>query len=266
MLMVSPPWATAVFLARIVMPFSRSRSPESSTRSATRSFARKAPDCHSIASTSVVLPWSTWATIATLRMSSRVGTTPMLRRGITVRSGAARSRTPGPICRRALERLGRRAAEVRSEWGSGNRTFGVGQRPHPFPMLGDLYRPPERRTPPMRRISTLIVALATAASGLALLPTTPAAAVDADHGSTIVSADPANFTPQIMDDTGIVYAITQVGSQIVVGGVFTQVKQPGGTPVTRSNLFAFDATTGVINPTFAPTFDGEVDSLATDGT
>src|SRR6266480_455319 len=72
MLTVSPPWATAVFLARIVMPFSRSRSPESSTRSATRSFARKAPDCHSIASTSVVLPWSTWATMATLRKSSLV--------------------------------------------------------------------------------------------------------------------------------------------------------------------------------------------------
>src|SRR5262249_54517903 len=72
MLMVSPPCRTAVFLARIVMPFSRSRSPESSTRSATRSFARKAPDCHSIASTSVVLPWSTWATMATLRRSSLV--------------------------------------------------------------------------------------------------------------------------------------------------------------------------------------------------
>src|SRR5215472_9144824 len=72
MLMVSPPWATAVFLARIVIPFSRSRSPESRTRSATPSFARKAPDCHSIASTSVVLPWSTCATIATLRRSSLV--------------------------------------------------------------------------------------------------------------------------------------------------------------------------------------------------
>src|SRR5215467_7074489 len=71
MLMVSPPWPTAVFLARIVMPFSRSRSPESSTRSATRSLARNAPDCQSIASTSVVLPWSTCATIATLRRSSR---------------------------------------------------------------------------------------------------------------------------------------------------------------------------------------------------
>src|SRR5204862_11367 len=36
------------------MPFSRSRSVESRTRSATSWFARKAPDCHSSASTSVV--------------------------------------------------------------------------------------------------------------------------------------------------------------------------------------------------------------------
>ena len=30
----------------------------------------KAPDCRSIASTRVVLPWSTWATMATLRKST----------------------------------------------------------------------------------------------------------------------------------------------------------------------------------------------------
>src|SRR4051794_23592727 len=52
------------------MPFSRSRSIESSTRVATSWPTRNAPDCHSIASTSVVLPWSTCATIATFRMSS----------------------------------------------------------------------------------------------------------------------------------------------------------------------------------------------------
>src|SRR5438876_6183735 len=61
-----------MFFARIVMPFSRSRSMESRTRSATSWFARKAPVCQSIASTSVVLPWSTCATMATLRRSSRV--------------------------------------------------------------------------------------------------------------------------------------------------------------------------------------------------
>src|SRR3954452_16002318 len=71
MLSFTPPWRTAVFLARIVIPFSRSRSIESMTRSLTSWFSRNAPDCHSIASTRVVFPWSTWAMIATLRRSSR---------------------------------------------------------------------------------------------------------------------------------------------------------------------------------------------------
>src|SRR5208282_157738 len=56
-----------VALARIVMPRSRSRSLESSTRSTTRWFSRNEPDCCSSRSTSVVLPWSTWAMMAILR-------------------------------------------------------------------------------------------------------------------------------------------------------------------------------------------------------
>src|SRR5258705_4288211 len=56
-----------VTLARMVMPRSRSRSLESSARSATRWLSRTAPDCCSSRSTRVVLPWSTWAMIATLR-------------------------------------------------------------------------------------------------------------------------------------------------------------------------------------------------------
>ncbi len=73
MLILTPPCRTAVFFARMVIPFSRSRSMESITRSATSWFSRKEPDCQSMASTSVVFPWSTWATIATFRMSSRSG-------------------------------------------------------------------------------------------------------------------------------------------------------------------------------------------------
>src|SRR3954466_13201242 len=68
----SPRHRTAVFFARIVMPFSRSRSPESIARSSTCWCSPNAPDCQSILSTRVVLPWSTWATMATLRMSARV--------------------------------------------------------------------------------------------------------------------------------------------------------------------------------------------------
>src|SRR5512139_1768197 len=54
----------------IVIPFSRSRSIESITRSGTAWCSRKMPLCFSIASTRVVFPWSTWAMIATLRMSA----------------------------------------------------------------------------------------------------------------------------------------------------------------------------------------------------
>src|SRR5438094_9135245 len=49
------------------MPRSRSRSFESITRSSMCSWAAKVPDCCSSLSTNVVLPWSTWAMMATLR-------------------------------------------------------------------------------------------------------------------------------------------------------------------------------------------------------
>src|SRR5215218_3209723 len=85
MLIFVPPSRTAVFLARIVMPFSRSRSIESRTRSATSWLARTAPACQSMASTKVVLPWSTWATIATLRTSSRATSMTHEATGATLR-------------------------------------------------------------------------------------------------------------------------------------------------------------------------------------
>src|SRR5439155_3268356 len=88
---VSPTW-TAVFLARIVIPFSRSSSSESMTRSATSSFARKEPACQSRASTSVVLPWSTCATIATLRRSLRLAVAAIPRGGLPLRPPAAAAR------------------------------------------------------------------------------------------------------------------------------------------------------------------------------
>src|SRR4051794_17350317 len=53
------------------MPRSRSWSIESMTRSVGVSCSVNTPDWRSMASTSVVLPWSTCAMIATLRMSVR---------------------------------------------------------------------------------------------------------------------------------------------------------------------------------------------------
>src|ERR1700760_2154471 len=63
----------AVFLARMVIPRSFSSSFESITRSATASLARKVPAWRSMASTRVVLPWSTWAMMAIFRMGKLTG-------------------------------------------------------------------------------------------------------------------------------------------------------------------------------------------------
>src|SRR5215211_4777313 len=86
------------------MPRSRSWSIESITRSDTSSCAANTPDWRSIASTSVVLPWSTCAMIATLRMSERRGTRPPTLVTRRLRSLARRLRT---LARRLRSRLGR---------------------------------------------------------------------------------------------------------------------------------------------------------------
>ena len=69
---VSPYWI-AQFLDRMVMPRSFSISPESMMRSLTCWFSRKVPDWRRSWSTRVVLPWSTWAMIAMLRMARDMG-------------------------------------------------------------------------------------------------------------------------------------------------------------------------------------------------
>ena len=73
MLMRVPFQVMAVNFARMVMPRSRSRSLESMAQSATTSPGRKLPAWRKNPSTSVVLPWSTWAMIAMLRTSRRLG-------------------------------------------------------------------------------------------------------------------------------------------------------------------------------------------------
>lgn len=47
-------------------------------------------------------------------------------------------------------------------------------------------------------------------------------------------------------------------------GQFTQVASAGAptTAIPRSNIFAFDATTGAIDTVFAPVLDAQVESLA----
>jgi PKD repeat protein len=76
----------------------------------------------------------------------------------------------------------------------------------------------------------------------------------------IVSANPADFTPDLVD--GDVQSVVQIGGRIFIGGNFTQVKEAGSaTVVDRGRVLAFDAATGAIDPTFKPSVDGEVSVL-----
>lgn len=93
------------------------------------------------------------------------------------------------------------------------------------------------------------------------LTTVAAAAAAAAPAADRMPGDvPSKKTPWVLD--GAVNKIVQVGTTMVAGGLFTQVADPmNGTPHTRQNLVAFDATTGLVSQTFNPTVDGEVQQL-----
>ncbi|MEV4361469.1 hypothetical protein ACWEPL_24670 [Nonomuraea sp. NPDC004186] len=77
----------------------------------------------------------------------------------------------------------------------------------------------------------------------------------------VVSADPVDNTPHVLD--GIVNAITVVGDTVVVGGSFSEVSDAARTTAyPRSNLFAYNLTTGRVLPGFAPIVPGPVYGLA----
>jgi hypothetical protein len=107
------------------------------------------------------------------------------------------------------------------------------------------------------------------AAGVGLLGATavPGAAGASIGLGAVVSANPANWTPNVAD--GAVYKFVQVGGTMYAGGSFSQVSaaagvSPGGT-FARSNLVAFNPGTGVVS-SFAPTVNGAVWALASDGT
>jgi hypothetical protein len=80
---------------------------------------------------------------------------------------------------------------------------------------------------------------------------------------SVVSDNPANFTPNVVDDATVrhtsVDALAYQGSTLYAGGLFHSV-QSGGKTFTRHNLMSFNATTGAMRP-FAPRIDGQVFAL-----
>ncbi|HEY8482297.1 MAG TPA: hypothetical protein VIL71_20925 [Spirillospora sp.] len=87
-----------------------------------------------------------------------------------------------------------------------------------------------------------------------------AASADIAH-SKVVSDNPVNNTPHVLD--GTVRAVAVVGDLVVVGGNFEEVREAGsGKPtLKRKNLFAYDMRTGKISTTFVPKVDGVVHAL-----
>ena len=86
--------------------------------------------------------------------------------------------------------------------------------------------------------------------GLTGLLAVPATAAPADQ--QLASDNPDNNTPRVLD--GKVQSIVKTGNTMVVAGSFTQVREAeAAAPVlSRTGLFAFNATTGVIDPNFNP--------------
>ncbi|TMR10784.1 hypothetical protein ETD86_38125 [Nonomuraea turkmeniaca] len=104
------------------------------------------------------------------------------------------------------------------------------------------------------------VALAAIIASALVTEGRPAAAAAVAH-TRVVSADPIDSTPHVLD--GIVNAITVVGHTAVVGGAFSEVSDAARkTVLPRANLFAFDLRSGRILPDFAPVVSGPVHGLA----
>jgi hypothetical protein len=85
------------------------------------------------------------------------------------------------------------------------------------------------------------------------------AAADLAHPA-VVSANPVDFTPHVLD--GTVWTMAIVGDTVVVGGAFTKVADSSRkTTYARKNIFAYGLNDGAIR-SFAPTVDGAIYALA----
>ncbi len=116
------------------------------------------------------------------------------------------------------------------------------------------------------RRSSVVAAAAIVIAGVGVPLAAPVSAQTVAQPA-IVSDNPANFTPNVLD--GRVTSFAQVGNLIIAGGNFSRVQAAGsGTTLTRNNLMAFNATTGQISTTFTPNVAGQVYDVeaAADGT
>jgi hypothetical protein len=117
---------------------------------------------------------------------------------------------------------------------------------------------------------TVARSLAVLTCGALALSATSASGSGYTH-PTAVNATAVSYTPHVVATAAVAhpaaYTIAEAGTQMVVGGNFDAVQNgQRNTQYSRSNVFAFDATTGAISTTFAPIVNGEVWSTLSDGT
>ncbi len=116
-----------------------------------------------------------------------------------------------------------------------------------------------RRLPTALSPAAFVSAVFVLTAGLVGAFVPPSAAVSTPQ-DRLVSENPVDWTPQVLD--GTVQALAQVGSKMIVGGSFTSVAPASEySTISRPYLFAFDRSTGVIDADFTPQVDGEVDAL-----
>jgi PKD repeat protein len=115
---------------------------------------------------------------------------------------------------------------------------------------------------------TVVSALALALPVLpAVVGSTQAAAAQPKPGHThLVPQVPDTNQPKITN--GEVFDMAVIGSRIFVAGSFTSITATNGTVISQPSLVAYNYSTGAVDTTFRPTFDGSVTSVeaSPDGT
>ncbi|MBT2517544.1 PKD domain-containing protein [Streptomyces sp. ISL-90] len=110
----------------------------------------------------------------------------------------------------------------------------------------------------------MVTAATVVAAGILFGSASPATAADngpapiEQRNSSTVTADPL---PTVQIDSGIVWTQEVVGNTVFAGGSFSNARPAGAAPGTslmpRSNILAYNLTTGVIT-SFAPVINGQV--------
>ena len=110
--------------------------------------------------------------------------------------------------------------------------------------------------------TSLVVGVGATASADVPPPPTGPAPIEQRSASTVTS----DALPTVQIDSGVVWAQAIIGTTVYAGGAFSNARPAGaaaGVNLTpRSNILAYDLTTGNLNTSFAPTVNGTVKAIA----